>query len=191
MRCFSYLDAVASDPCDVGTAVRLGRADARGTPRAAPVPGASCRARARVEADVMSWFRPPTDDHPASMLRWVRRVYLVQVPAGLLVALVLWVADLGAWWLGLVVVAIALSGLATIGPSIRRAQARGPNDPATRPARQRRAERLTLASFGAFTAVAVAVSLVTEGAGLAITMGLLLSLGAILGIALFRRWTDQ
>lgn len=125
------------------------------------------------------------------MLRWVRRIYLVQVPLGLLVALVLWAADLGAWWLGLVAVAIALSGLATIGRSIRRAEARGPNDPATRPARQRRAERLTLAVFGAFIAVAVAVSLVTEGVGLAITIGVLLSLGLILGIALLRRSTDQ
>jgi hypothetical protein len=50
---------------------------------------------------------------------------------------------------------------------------------------------LTLALFGAFTAVAVVISLLAEGPGLAITMGVLLSLGSVLGIWLFRRWTSQ
>jgi len=137
----------------------------------------------------MSSLRPPTDDHPASMLRWVRRLQLVMVPAGLVLALLLWAADLPVWWLGLVVAGMALLSLATIGGSIRRAEQHGPNDPATRPARRRRAERMTLILFAAFTAVAVVVALVAEGPGLAIALGLLMAVSAPLGLWLSRRWT--
>jgi hypothetical protein len=81
---------------------------------------------------------PPTDDHPASMLRWVRGVELFKIPLGLVMALLLHEQGLGAWWIGLVVAALGLIGFATIGPATRRAEEHGPNDPATRPARLRR-----------------------------------------------------
>jgi hypothetical protein len=135
----------------------------------------------------MSRLLPPTEDHPAETLRWVRRLYLVMIPVGVLVAVLLLAEGLGAWWLGLVVVAMSLIGLATIGTSIRRAEAHGPNDPATRPERARRAERLTIAIFGVFSLVVVAASFWAEGAGLAIAMAVLLSIGLILGLWVFRR----
>jgi hypothetical protein len=136
----------------------------------------------------MGSLRPPTDDHPASMLRWVRRLQLVMVAAGLALALLLWAADLPVWWLGLVVAGMALLSLATIGDSIRRAEQHGPNDPATRPARRRRAERLTLSVAGAVTAIGVAVGLAVEGPGLALALALPMAVGVPLGFWVFRRW---
>jgi hypothetical protein len=140
---------------------------------------------------VLSWLRPPSEDHPAVMLRWVRKVDIVMIPVGLLLALQLWSEDVGVWWLALAVPGLALLGLATIGPAIRKAEAHGPNDPATRSARRRRAERLTFALFGLFIAVAVVVALLVEGAGLAIPLGVLLSLTWGFGIWLSRRWADE
>ena len=136
----------------------------------------------------MGPLRPPTDDHPATMLRWVRRVNYAMLPLGLVMALALRAGDSPVWWAGLVVAAFAFVSVATIGPAIRRAEEHGPNDPATRPARVRRAERMTLALFGGFGAAAVAVGYAFEGAGLAITLAAVLALGATLGIWLFRRW---
>jgi hypothetical protein len=69
-----------------------------------------------------------------------------------------------------------------------RATQRAPNDPATRPARRRRAERLTLLLAGAFTAMGVAVGLVVQGPGLAIALALPMALGVPLGFWAYRRW---
>jgi hypothetical protein len=136
----------------------------------------------------MRHLQPPQDDHPGTTLRWVRRIQAVMVPGGALVAALLYAEGLGAWWIGFAISALALVSLATIGPAIRRADAHGPNDPATRPERRRRAERLTLATFGAFMAVALPVAWIAEGPGLAITLAVLMGIGAVLGIWLFRRW---
>jgi hypothetical protein len=122
------------------------------------------------------------------MLRWVRGLYPVMIAFGLLLTLLTWASGMGMWWLGLVVAGLGVSGYATIGSSIRRAEAHGPNDPATRPERMRRAERLTLACAAGVTAVVVIVSLLADGPGLALALGLMLSLGAVLGIWVFRRW---
>jgi hypothetical protein len=137
---------------------------------------------------VLSRLLPPKEDDPAETLRWVRRLQFVMLPGGLLIALLLRAEDLGGWWLGLAVSAMALLSLATIGPSIRRAERHGPNDPATRPQRIRRAERVTLAWFGAFTVAAVAVGYAVDGPGLAIFLGALMIVGAAGGIWAFRRW---
>jgi hypothetical protein len=82
----------------------------------------------------------------------------------------------------------SLLGLATIGRSIERAEKHGPNDPATRPERFRRAERMTVATFGAMLVVAVAVSLATEGVVLAVALAVLMPLSLVGGIWAFRRW---
>jgi hypothetical protein len=137
---------------------------------------------------VLSWLRVPTQDDPAEMLRWVRRIHIVMIPGGLLLALLLRSEDLGGWWLGLAVSAMAVIGLATIGPSIRRAERHGPNDPATRPQRVRRAERATLAFMGVFTVAAAAIGFAAEGVGLAITLVVLMGAGGALGVWVFRRW---
>jgi hypothetical protein len=134
----------------------------------------------------MAGLRP--NDHPADTLRWVRRVHLVMLPASVLVALVLWADHASAWWLALLPAVFGVAGLATIGPAIRRAEAHGPNDPATRPARLRRAQRVTLVTFSGFTLVAVVVSLAVEGPGLAITMGVLMSVSLALGLWASGRW---
>jgi hypothetical protein len=136
----------------------------------------------------MGWLRLPRDDNPATMLRWMRRLHLVTLPAALLTALVLRADDVAAWWLGLAAAAVSMIRLATIGPAIRRAEARGPNDPATRRARQHRAERVTLALFGALAAIAVVVGYLIEGLGLAITFAATFGLSHALGIWLYRRW---
>jgi hypothetical protein len=137
---------------------------------------------------VLNWLRVPTEDHPAETLRWVRRLQIAMLPVGLLITLMLRAEGLNAWWLGLVVSALALLSLATIGPAIRRAEQHGPNDPATRPRRVRRAERVTLVYFGVFTVAAAAVGYAIEGPGLAIFLAVLMLLSAFLGIWLFRRW---
>jgi hypothetical protein len=112
----------------------------------------------------------------------VRRIDGVALPLGLVAAVVLSAEGISAWWLGLVPATFGLLGLLTIGPAIRRAELHGPNDPTTRPARVRRAERVTITMFAVFTAVAVGVSLLAEGPGLAVTMGVLLSAGGLLGM---------
>jgi hypothetical protein len=139
----------------------------------------------------MSWLMPPSTDDPADTLRWVRKIYIAMIPVGALVAALLLADHVGAWWLGLVPAALSILGLATIGRSIQRAEAHGPNDPATRPARVRRAERITLAWFSAFTVVVVAVSLFAEGVGLAVTMAVFMSVSCAAGIWLSRRWTRR
>jgi hypothetical protein len=45
---------------------------------------------------VLSWVRPPTEDDPAATLRWVRRLHVVLIPGGLLMALLLRSEGLGA-----------------------------------------------------------------------------------------------
>jgi hypothetical protein len=137
---------------------------------------------------VLSWVRPPTEDDPAATLRWVRRLHVVLVPGGLLMALLLWGQGLGGWWLGLVVSACSALSLATIGPAIRRAERHGPNDPATRPQRMRRAERVTLVWAGAMGVVAAAIGYALDGAALAIAVVVLTILSAAAGIWGFRRW---
>jgi phosphatidylglycerophosphate synthase len=139
----------------------------------------------------MSRLLPPTDDHPASMLRWVRRVEMLMIPLGVGLALLLRAGDLGAWWLGLVVSATAIIGLATIGPAIRRAEAHGPNDPGTRAERERRAKRLTIATFSALTAIAVVVSLAAGEPLLAIVFAVLLPVSLALGLRLAPRRLDR
>jgi hypothetical protein len=134
----------------------------------------------------LTWLRPPAQDDPAATLRWVRRLHIVLIPGGLLIALAL--RPDGPWWLGLVVSACSALSLATIGPAIGRAERHGPNDPATRPQRVRRAQRVTLAWFGAFTVAAAAVGYAVDGAGLAITLAVLLGVGGAAGIWAFRRW---
>jgi len=137
---------------------------------------------------VLSWLRVPTQDDPAEMLRWVRRLQLVMIPVGLLIALLLRAEDLGAWWLGLVVCGGGVLSVATIGPSIRRAERHGPNDPATRPQRARRAERLTLIWVGGVIAAAAGVGLAVGGVEAAIAVALIMGVSAVLGIWTFRRW---
>ena len=136
---------------------------------------------------MLSWLRVPTQDDPAEMLRWVRRLQLVMIPVGLLLALLLRADDLSAWWLGLVVSGGGVLSLATIGPSIRRAERHGPNDPATRPQRVRRAERATLAFAGVFTVAAAGIGLAAGGVEFAIVLALLMSSGSALGFWVFRR----
>jgi hypothetical protein len=79
--------------------------------------------------------------------------------------------------------------VATMGPALRRAEAHGPNDPATRPERLRRAERITVAMAGAMTVVIAVVALVIEGPGLAITIAGLMLISVPPGLWLARRWT--
>jgi hypothetical protein len=137
---------------------------------------------------VLSWVRPPTEDDPAATLRWVRRLHVALIPGGVLMALLLWSEGLGAWWLGLVVSACSALSLATIGSAIRRAERHGPNDPATRPQRMRRAERVTLVWAGAMAVVSAAIGYALEGAGLAIALVVLTGFSAAAGIWGFRRW---
>jgi hypothetical protein len=127
----------------------------------------------------MSRLLPPTDDNPASMLRYVRGVDVVMIPLGVVVALILRAEDLDAWWLGLGVSALGILGLATIGRSIRRAEAHGPNDPETKPDRMRRAIRLTGLTFGVPTVIALVVALIIGDAVLAITFAVILTAGAL------------
>ncbi len=129
----------------------------------------------------------PTDDDPAEMLRWVRRLQIVMIPAGLLIALMLRAEDLDAWWLGLVVSGGGVLSLLTIGSSIRRAEQHGPNDPATRPRRVRRAERATLAFAAVLTVAAAGIGWAVDGVGAAIALALLMGVGTALGIWVFRR----
>jgi hypothetical protein len=136
---------------------------------------------------MLSSLRPPAEDDLAAALRWVRRLQLVMLPSGLLIALLLRADDLGAWWLGLAVSAGALLSLATIGPAIERAERHGPNDPATRSQRVRRAERVTLTWCGVMTVAAAGIGYAVEGAGLAIALALLMGVGAALGFWVFRR----
>jgi hypothetical protein len=137
----------------------------------------------------MGGLRPPREDDPAATLRWVRRIHLWSVPGGLLMAAVLWLAHIGIWWCGLLVTAGSLVSVATMGPALRRAEAHGPNDPATRPERLRRAERITVAMAGAMTVVIAVVALVIEGPGLAITIAGLMLISVPPGLWLARRWT--
>jgi len=64
----------------------------------------------------------------------------------------------------------------------------GPNDPATRPQRVRRAERLTLIWAGGVTAAAAGVGLAVGGVEAAIALALIMGVSAVLGIWTFRRW---
>jgi hypothetical protein len=139
----------------------------------------------------MSRLLPPTDDHPASMLRWVRTFDFALIPLGVVVALIMRAEDLGAWWLGFVVSAFGLSGVATIGSAIRKAEEHGPNDPATRPQRMRRALRLTALWLGSFAVVAVIVALLAGETGLAITFAILFPLGGGLGLWLTPRIVNR
>jgi hypothetical protein len=139
----------------------------------------------------VSWLLPPTDDHPASMLRWVRRIQVLMIPLGVGLALLLRAEDLGAWWLGLAISAMALISLATIGPAIRRAETHGPNDPATRPARTRRAKRLVVATFGTLVAVAVVISLLAGETVVAIVLAVMMPVCLILGLWLTDHWLDR
>jgi hypothetical protein len=134
---------------------------------------------------------PPTDDHPASMLRWVRGVELFNIPLGLVMALLLHEQGLGAWWIGLVVAALGLIGFATIGPATRRAEEHGPNDPATRPARLRRARRLTMGIYGGASVVAVVVIALVDSVTVGVVIGVVIT--TIFGAAfwLVGRWAEQ
>jgi hypothetical protein len=121
------------------------------------------------------------------MLRWVRKLHWVMLPFGVVAALLLWVSGSSVWWMSLSVSVLSLLGLATMGPAIRRAEAHGPNDPATRDERRRRAERMTLALIAVFTVIAVVVGLMVDGPGLAIFLGLMMAVCAPLGILFGRR----
>jgi len=139
----------------------------------------------------VSWLLPPTDDHPASMLRWVRRIEVLMIPVGAGLALLLRAEGLGAWWLGFAISAMGLFGVATMGPAIRRAEAHGPNDPATRPQRAQRAERLMLLTFVPLIVAAVVVSLLAGETALAIVFAVLMPVSLILGFWLARRWLER
>ncbi|MEA2312547.1 MAG: hypothetical protein QOE28_2515 [Solirubrobacteraceae bacterium] len=133
----------------------------------------------------MAWLMPPSDDHPATMLRWVRRVELVIAAAGLVFAASFWADGLREWWIMLVAAALGAIGAATMGPAIRRAERHGPNDPSTRTARQRRAERLTLTMFAILTLVSVLVCWLAAGTAAAVTVAIVMALSVALGI---RSW---
>jgi hypothetical protein len=124
---------------------------------------------------------PPTNDHPADMLRWVRRLNVAMLGVGVLVALLLW----PMWWFGAGIAVLALLSLATIGSAIERAEAHGPNDPATRPERRRRAERVTYGVFGAFGLIVAVIGLFVEGPLFAVVLLVVvgLSIGGAIGIS--------
>jgi hypothetical protein len=134
---------------------------------------------------------PPTEDHPAPMLRWVRGVEIALIPLGVVVALIMRAEGLDAWWLGFAVSAIGLSGAATIGSAIRKAEQHGPNDPTSRPERMRRAYRLTALSVGVFTVLAVVVALLAGEPGLAITFAILCPVCGAVGLWLAPRIVNR
>jgi hypothetical protein len=135
----------------------------------------------------MAWLMPPSDDHPGTMLRWVRRVELVIAAAGLVFAGLFWADGLREWWIMVVAAAVGVIGAATTGPAIRRAERRGPNDPSTRPARRRRAERLTLTTFAILTPIYVLVGWLLAGAAGAVAVAVVMALSVPLGIWTWRR----
>jgi dipeptide/tripeptide permease len=106
-------------------------------------------------------------------------------------ALLLRAEGLGAWWLGFAISAMGLIGVATIGSAISRAEAHGPNDPATRPERRRRARRLMVATFGPLAVIAVVVSLVAGQTVLAIVFAVMLPVCLILGLWLADHWLER
>ena len=136
-------------------------------------------------------LRPPTDDHPASMLRWARQVHVLPIGVGLLLALQMRIHGMHAWWIGLLAAGIGLIAFATSGPAIRRAERRGPNDPATLPARRSRATRIVSSYTIAVVTIAFCVGLCLKGLVAAIVVAAIAAASLGLGLWLFSRWTQS
>jgi hypothetical protein len=130
---------------------------------------------------------PPRDAPPADVLRWFRRFQLVfAVPLGVLVTLILLAEGMDVWWLGVVVVVTGLLGALSMGSSIRRHEGEPAPDPATAPARRRRAIRLTMLLFAPFILAGGIVLYVAGGFGAMavylVVMAISLPLGLRLGL---------
>ena len=62
-----------------------------------------------MKSGAMRRLLPPTEDHPAPMLRWVRGVEIALIPLGVVVALIMRAEGLDAWWLGFAVSATVVA----------------------------------------------------------------------------------
>jgi hypothetical protein len=131
----------------------------------------------------MEWLTPARDD-PAATLRWVRRVELAFVPFAVLVAMLLLAKHSPVWWLPLASAILGLACAATMGPAIRRAEEHRTIDPATW---ARRAERGTVATFAALAALAVLLSYVFSGPGLATVLAATFAVSSAAAFAVRRR----
>jgi hypothetical protein len=136
---------------------------------------------------MIDWLRIPNGENPADMLRWVRKIDVLSIPAGGLLALLLRSEGLGVWWLGFGLTLTGLVGLATIGPSIRKAERRGPLDPATRPQRRRRARRAMVAWWAVFICAVVAISIAAGSIGFGVYMAVIMLVALALSIWWMRR----
>jgi hypothetical protein len=131
----------------------------------------------------MEWLTPARDD-PAATLRWVRRVELAFVPFAVLVAVLLLTKHSGVWWLPLVSAVLGLVCAAVMAPAIRRAEERGAID-AKRWAGQ--AERLTVVTFVALSAIAVVLAYAFGGTGLALLLAATFAVSSAAAFAARRR----
>lgn len=130
---------------------------------------------------------PPADGDPRETMRWVRRMEVVGAVFCFVAAIVV---DDPAWarWVLIAFGVLGLSPWPGAAAILRRAD-RNPDvlvsDPERRRARARRAMRFTAAGEVALTFL---VGLVVGGLSVAIVMGVLGGVGALLGVWLTGRW---
>src|SRR4051812_30468904 len=134
-----------------------------------------------MRARLRRWFAPPPPDRPGDVLRWVRRVSVAGSLLMLLFAAQLWAEDASPPWVLLGAAALGVLNASTMGPAIRRADAR----PAKRtPEGRRRAERVQSVFLALVVVGGTLAGYVSGGTGVAV-LAFVLASGST---ALVWRW---